>query len=69
MRSPPFGTKLVANLRVARERGRALITGGNGEALGRFLAACREDPRIVAAFLVVRTQRERPTNIPISTCT
>jgi hypothetical protein len=28
-----------------------LITGGTGEALGRFMAACREDTRIVAAFL------------------
>jgi predicted nucleotidyltransferase len=29
-----------------------LITGGTGEeALGRFLATCREDPRVVAAFL------------------
>lgn len=29
-----------------------MITGGIGEeAFGRFLAACREDPRVVAAFL------------------
>jgi hypothetical protein len=33
------------------ERGRALNTGVNGAALGRFMAACREDTRVVAAFL------------------
>jgi len=48
----PFGAELGSKLRLARKRGRALITGANAEeALGRFLAACREDPRVVAAFL------------------
>jgi predicted nucleotidyltransferase len=51
MRSPPSGTKLGAKVRVARERSRALIAGVNEAALERFVAACKEDTRVVAAFL------------------
>jgi predicted nucleotidyltransferase len=62
MRSLPFGTKLAAKLRLDRGRGRAVSTGGIRTALGRFVAACREDTRVVAAFLggshVARTDDE-----------
>jgi predicted nucleotidyltransferase len=32
-------------------KGGALVTEGTAEVLGRFTAACREDPRVVAAFI------------------
>src|SRR5215211_7129467 len=51
MRSLPLDTMLAAKVRLDRGRGRAVSTGGIRTALGRCVAACREDTHVVAAFL------------------
>jgi hypothetical protein len=43
MHSLLFSTKLAAKLSPYWGRGRAVNTGGNGVAFGRFVAACRGD--------------------------